>query len=105
MRIFGHAKIANIISFASAVFAVLIRWNNTAEEFGMISATGFGKIYVISEQGKQWLIYLIAIQEILSGVVLFDAKNADIEIPKSTWVFAILALALSIAAINLRLSF
>ena len=105
VRIYGHARITNIISVVCAVLAILIRWTNTAEEIGWVTAVGLGTFYVISEQGKTWLTYLIALQVVSSGVVLLDAKKADIGIPKSTWFFAIATLAIEILAIKLRLSF
>lgn len=101
IRNFGQVKLINIISLFSALIGVIVRIKNNEIEV-VYSALASDDYFVLSEQGKVAMLWIMAVQILLCGILYYDAKKTSY-IFKSDMVLAIVMLAVQVLAMVLRM--
>ena len=102
VRTFGHVKLSYIISLVCAAIGIWIRIQNNVVEV-VYSALASVDYFVLSEQGKTWMLFVIVLQVLFCGIILYDARKTGVDAWRKGVSCAIAMLVVQILAMTLRL--
>lgn len=102
IRVFGHEKIINIVSWLAAAMGVVNRIMHNEIEV-VYSVLAQDDYFVLAEENREFAITLIGIQIILCGLLMFDVNKRKIWVGKGMYVSFVITLLIQIAAIMLRI--
>ena len=102
VKAFGHEKLFRIISGAAAAVNVAIRLfhNEIETEYSVTFAQD--DYFVISEQGRTWMLVCFVVQLLLMGLTWYDAKKENIAVSKKTIILAAGLLLVQVVALMLK---
>ena len=102
IRIFGHEKLVNIVSWLAAIAGVVNRIMHNEIEI-VYSALVQDDYFVLAEESRSFAITMIGIQLILGGLLIYDARKRDIWVEKGMYISFVITLLIQAAAMCLRI--
>lgn len=102
IRVFGHEKLINIVSWLTAVVGVVNRFMHNEIEV-VYSVLAQDDYFVLAEESRKFAITIIGIQIILCGLLMFDVNKRKIWVGKGMYVTFAITLLIQIAAMMLRI--
>lgn len=102
IRVFGHEKLSNIVSWIAAVLGVANRIMHNEIEV-VYSVLAQDDYYVLAEESREFAITIIGIQIILCGLLIYDVNKRKIWVGKGMYISFIITLLIQIVALTLRM--
>lgn len=102
IRVFGHEKLINIVSWVAAVVGVANRIMHNEIEV-VYSVLAQDDYYVLAEESREFAIAIIGIQIILCGLLMYDVNKRKIWVGKGMYVSFVITLLIQMVALMLRI--
>ena len=98
----GQGKLLKVISIIAAIVNIVIRVVNNEIEV-VYYALAQDDFFVLSEEGRKYMIIVIALQSVLALFLHSNARKENVIIPNSSRVIFVVSLIIQVLAMVLRL--